>query len=110
MDPYFTPITGRHNEDVFKNAFLGKPTESQHYIHARHPRPHDPPQEHFKDYLDMLKDHHHDIPNTARWFLKGAFGGALYGLMGATLLKQFNSIALRKLSYYIRGNTFGRIE
>ncbi len=107
MDPLITPITGRYNEDILKNAYLGKPSVSIHYTHVRHPRPHDPSQEHLKDYADMLHDHHHDIPNTARYALKGAVLGAFFGLSIASLMRKTNNIALRKFSYFIKENTFG---
>lgn len=108
MDPSIAPITGKYNEDRVKFANMGKPLTLDHA--ARHPRPHDPISEHLKDYRDMLYDHHHDIPNTIRYALKGAFAAAIFGFLGGTRVLRPNSLAIRKISNYLKDDTFGRVK
>jgi len=108
MDPSLNFFTGKYNEDEIKFSHLHKPLSKDH--HARHPRPKDPMREHVLDYADMLTDHHHDIMNTVRYFAKGAVAGAIIGITAGPLLKRFNPLAIRKISQYMRDNTFGRLE
>lgn len=108
MEPSTTPITGKYNEDPMKHAYLGKPLFLEH--HARHPRPHDPLKEHLHDYMDMVNDHHYDVLNCAKYGLSGAFFAGVYGVTFGAMFKRHNSLAFRKLSHYVKENTFGRVE
>lgn len=108
MDPSVTPFTGKYNEDVVKFSYLGKPLALEH--HARHPRPKDPVVEHLEDYADMIHDHHYDIPVTIKYALKGAFIGIVYGVSLGTIFSRMNSLATRKMTFFMKENTFGRLE
>ena len=101
------PISKNCAQDELKNAYLGRPNLHEEASH--HPRPKDPFSVHAKDYLAMFNDEESDIIHFTKWLLRGALVGAGIGISTA-FLKNYTGFALKKITIFAAGETFGHIK
>jgi hypothetical protein len=106
FSPFANWVMNKDVEDPVKSAYLHRPTQGHHAAHEAHHGASTKQQ--VKSMLSMFDGHHIFVVDVLKYAFKGAFLGALFGISSGIMLKNFNSLAIRKISHYVTENTFAQ--
>lgn len=106
--PFANFLFNKEVDDPIKAAYVGRPTQDHHIAHEAHH--HASTKDKAKSLLSIFDGHHIFVVDVLKYAFKGAVLGGFYGVSLGLLVKNFNSLAIRKIAHFSVENSFAQAK